>query len=293
MKEKWNRKIVISGAELSEAEILQDKKFLKKNVAGAKDHPLEELIKTGAEIKIISDLQGAYLKLFRLLRLSEQDIDIDNIHIITTASFEAYRGKESGGFTINSQVFIPRSEKLKPDVFAHELAHAFSFSRDIFDAKISQNSQGHKAISYSNKYTKRAGYHFKHPASEQYLGINEAITEIVAGKVVALLQNEDAEDMVNLIELRMKATAYIPQIILMERIVYRYEDMGGNIDELWNEIYKGYFTGDMKWINKLKIIHPDISRILRDMSKTDEAALQAAHDLGITEAIEPMRSYFK
>jgi hypothetical protein len=287
MAEKWNHKITLSGENVSPSEEGVGKNFLREIHANNFGH-YEGLEKTDVELKLIFDLQDVYSKFFIKFGLPDQQISIKKIHIVNRELFHSYRPKYTAGFTVGGEIILPRLgiSDFEHNL-AHEMAHAFSFLRDSYALHIEINEQG-KSLNYTFDKTKRIGYGFE---NKQYHGLNEAVTEVFSSKVLSIMKSgKDIGDDVDGVPGTLQS--YIPHFILLEQVVSRYQDLTGD-KEIWNEIYKGYITGDMGWVKKLSIVHPEISRIFRDMGVSDEDVLMAAESCNLPGLIEKVKLYIE
>lgn len=287
MAEKWNHKIIMSGENICQTEEESGKNFLRDVDANNLGH-YEGLEKTENELKLISDLQDVYSRFFIKFGLPDQQISIKKIHIVKPELFYSYRAKNTAGFSVGGEIILPRLDVSDFEHnLAHEMAHAFSFLRDSYAVHV-EISELRKSFNYTFDKTKRTGYRFE---KKQYSGLNEAVTEVFSSKVLSIMKSgNDIDNDVDRIHGALKA--YIPHFILLEQVVYRYQDLSGD-KEIWNEIYKGYITGDMGWIKKLSIVHPDISRIFRDMGVSDKDALVAAESCNLPGLIEKVKLYIE
>ncbi len=295
MKEKWNLKITTQGDSLPEDDEKRSVEFLHEHVLQrTQEHPFIEFEKTEEEVKIIQEMNDVYSSIFLKFGLEDQRISLSDVHVVDENSFKSVRGINIGGTTRGTQIYVPRIEgaPVAKHTLSHEMAHAFAFSRKSFLAQIEITNK-QKQYNYSDEQDKRTGYHFVADGINQFLGLNECVTEYIGSVVHEAIKHKINLVTTNLKELPIDITAYIPAYILLEFLVKRYSQKDNDENEIWDEIARGYFTGDMRWVNKLKIVHPEIARILRDMGKTDKAALHAAEELDLKDAIEAMKFYFE
>lgn len=287
MAEKWNHKITLSGENVSPSEEGFGKNFLREVHANNFGH-YEGLEKTENDLKLISDLQEVYSKFFIKFGLPDQQISIKKIHIVNPELFYSYRPKNTAGFTRGAEIILPRLDVSDFEHnLAHEMAHAFSFLRDSYVVHV-EIAEQRISINHTFDKSKRTGYWFE---KNQYHGLNEAVTEVFSAKVLSIMKSgKDIGNDVGGIHGTLQA--YIPHFILLEQVVYRYQDLSGD-KEIWNEIYKGYITGDMGWVRKLSIVHPDISRIFRDMGVSNEDVIRAAKICNLPGLLEKIEMYIE
>lgn len=303
MAEKWNQVISEHGDEIKAPEMRGAIYQILKEVPNHFNE-INKLEKTEKEIKIIFDINEALKKYLDFMGLDPLEIPESDICVLEESYYRSLNGVNTiqqahqtyGG--IHSRILIPRMENEGEfiKILAHEMVHAASYHRTKLDVVINDDGIAHTNIGQ----VVRSGYGFKirnssktNSHNNDFSGLNEAMTEFIAWKVRRNYYKSQGEEGEKAEELA-RMGAYTLEFGILDRVLQKYKQLGGDEQQLMVDIQRGYFLGDMRPLKKLQVVHPDIVKIFRDMKHSDiNSLISTAQVLGLEEYIEKLEGIAK
>jgi hypothetical protein len=305
MAEKWNQ-VIREHGDVVENQILRKKidDIIYKTLDFCDEIP--KLEKTEVELQVIKNLNSAITHYLDCINIDKLTYDESHIFVV---DLDYYREQFDTNLSahivhdgINSRIIIPRMQDINKfvSVLSHEMVHGISYQRTKVEFSIGEDKTAltspvtiGSTIRFGFRFVKNTDALDDHQGIDNFTGMNEALTEFIAYRIrmfYYVAESKKADE----ISILSKMSAYILEFGILHRILQRYKVCGGDDQDFMADVQRGYFSGDMTVFKKLKLVHPDAVRLLRDMKYSNiESLLETARGFGLPEYVRYLEEIAK